>query len=200
MSTSALHEHTARLSYNSLEYEIGSIDIEDHLNGLPSIYVPTIEKYKKFRYWIFFSMSFLMGMWLYNLYTLLSPSSNEVDVMNSSSSAAAMNSTTNITWTNSTCTTIYYGEVFGIGALIVVVAIPLILWGIGLSLLGPTAGGWFAANMGASLSAGTIMAFLQSLAMGGNAFALWIISVIGALCGGLSAIQIINLLKFCETH
>ena len=120
--------------------------------------------------------------------------SNEIDAMKAS---LVVNNTTDIEWTNSSCTTLFYGEVFAIGAVIVIVAIPLLVWGIGLSLLGPVAGGWFAANMGASISALSFMAFLQSLAMGGNAFAAYIIAVIGGMLGGLSAIEIISLLKFC---
>ncbi|RYH24774.1 hypothetical protein EON65_16250 [archaeon] len=39
------------------------------------------------------------------------------------------------------------------------------LLALGLSPLGPIAGGWFAANMGAGLAAGSTMAMLQSTAM-----------------------------------
>eukprot|EP01040_Poterioochromonas_malhamensis_P017040 gene17040-19494_t len=40
----------------------------------------------------------------------------------------------------------------------------------GLSLMGPVAGGWFAANMGAGLAAGSGMATLQSTAMTSAAY------------------------------
>lgn len=74
------------------------------------------------------------------------------------------------------------------GALVVLIAIPLIIFfGFGLGLLGPVAGGWFALNQGAGLTAGGIMAWLQALAMGGNASAAYIIAAVGAALGGLSA-------------
>ena len=46
---------------------------------------------------------------------------------------------------------------------------PVALSAIGLSTLGPVAGGWFAANMGAGLTAGSSMALIQSAAMTGAA-------------------------------
>ncbi len=45
------------------------------------------------------------------------------------------------------------------------------LWLIGLSTVGPVAGGWFAMNMGSGLTAGSFMAGLQSAAMTGTAYA-----------------------------
>lgn len=56
------------------------------------------------------------------------------------------------------------GAVVGVG--IVAVAIPLV----GLSPLGPVAGGWFAANMGAGLVAGSWMSLAQSVVMTGSAY------------------------------
>lgn len=41
---------------------------------------------------------------------------------------------------------------------------------LGLTPLGPVAGGWFAANMGAGLASGGWMALLQSAAMSGTAY------------------------------
>ncbi len=45
------------------------------------------------------------------------------------------------------------------------------LWLIGLSTVGPVAGGLFAMNMGSGLTAGSFMAGLQSAAMTGTAYA-----------------------------
>ena len=47
-------------------------------------------------------------------------------------------------------------------------ALPTFLLAIGLTPIGPAAGGWFAANMGAALPAGGTMATLQSMAMFGE--------------------------------
>lgn len=44
------------------------------------------------------------------------------------------------------------------------------MFAVGLSVLGPIAGGWFAANMGAGLTAGSMMSTLQSIAMGTAAY------------------------------
>jgi hypothetical protein len=55
----------------------------------------------------------------------------------------------------------------GIGTGIGVVAVPLFFLAIGLSPIGPIAGGFFAANMGAGLAAGSTMAGLQAAAMTG---------------------------------
>ena len=52
----------------------------------------------------------------------------------------------------------------GVGAM----ALPTFLLAIGLTPIGPAAGGWFAANMGAALPAGGTMATLQSMAMFGK--------------------------------
>lgn len=41
---------------------------------------------------------------------------------------------------------------------------------LGLTPIGPLAGGWFAANMGAGLAAGSMMSVLQSAAMTGTAY------------------------------
>ena len=55
----------------------------------------------------------------------------------------------------------------GIGTGIGVVAVPLFFLAVGLSPIGPIAGGFFAANMGAGLAAGSTMAGLQAAAMTG---------------------------------
>jgi len=54
---------------------------------------------------------------------------------------------------------------------------------IGLSPLGPVAGGLFAANMGAGLTAGGFMATLQGAAMTATAY--WGGATVGAAVGGL---------------
>lgn len=54
-----------------------------------------------------------------------------------------------------------------VGAAVGLVAVPLAFLAIGLSPIGPIAGGWFAANMGAGLAAGSTMAGLQAAAMTG---------------------------------
>jgi hypothetical protein len=53
----------------------------------------------------------------------------------------------------------------GIGTGIGMVAAPLFFLAVGLSPVGPIAGGYFAANMGAGLAAGSTMAGLQAAAM-----------------------------------
>lgn len=54
---------------------------------------------------------------------------------------------------------------------------------VGLSPLGPIAGGYFAANMGAGLVAGSGMALLQSAAMTATAY--WAGGAVGAAAGGV---------------
>ena len=46
---------------------------------------------------------------------------------------------------------------------------PGALAAIGLTEIGPTAGGWFAATQGQAIAKGSSLAILQSLAMGGSA-------------------------------
>ena len=46
--------------------------------------------------------------------------------------------------------------------------LPLTLFGVGLSAIGPVAGGLFASWMGPGVTSGSIMAVAQSLAMGGS--------------------------------
>ena len=97
------------------------------------------------------------------------------------------------------CSILYRGEVVAVGALVLLIAIPLIIYfGFGLGLLGPVAGGWFALNQGAGVAAGGIMAWLQALAMGGNATAAYIIAAVGAAFGGLTADQIGALINKCS--
>ena len=66
-------------------------------------------------------------------------------------------------------------EIGVVGGTIVVVAVagyyvlPGALATIGLTGIGPAAGGWFAATQGAAIAAGSSHAVLQSLAMGGSA-------------------------------
>ena len=55
------------------------------------------------------------------------------------------------------------------------------LWTVGLTVAGPVAGGLFAANMGAGLTAGGAMATLQSLAMTSFSY------IAGAAVGGATA-------------
>jgi hypothetical protein len=96
------------------------------------------------------------------------------------------------------CSILYRGEVVAVGALVLLIAIPLIIYfGFGLGLLGPVAGGWFALNQGAGVAAGGIMAWLQALAMGGNATAAYVIAAVGAAFGGLTADQIGALVNDC---
>mmetsp|Transcript_19976 Transcript_19976/g.28697 ORF Transcript_19976/g.28697 Transcript_19976/m.28697 type:complete len:121 (-) Transcript_19976:165-527(-) len=52
---------------------------------------------------------------------------------------------------------------------------------VGLSPVGPIAGGFFAANMGAGLTSGGVMAVAQSLAMTGKAYAVG--ATVGAVTG-----------------
>ncbi len=68
------------------------------------------------------------------------------------------------------------GAAVGYGA--VVVGFTLI----GLSPVGPVAGGWFAANMGAGLAAGSWMATLQSAAMTSAAY--YAGGTVGGVIGG----------------
>lgn len=69
-----------------------------------------------------------------------------------------------------------------VGTVVVVGA----LWLIGLSTVGPVAGGLFAMNMGSGLAAGSFMAGLQSAAMTGTAYATG--AGVGAVAGaGASA-------------
>eukprot|EP01040_Poterioochromonas_malhamensis_P009179 gene9179-9960_t len=68
------------------------------------------------------------------------------------------------------------GAAIGYGA--VVVGFTLI----GLSPVGPVAGGWFAANMGAGLAAGSWMATLQSAAMTSTAY--YAGGTVGGVLGG----------------
>jgi hypothetical protein len=56
---------------------------------------------------------------------------------------------------------------------------------IGLSPIGPIAGGLFAANMGASVAAGSFMALLQSAAMTGTAYGTG--AAVGAAAGAATA-------------
>ena len=49
----------------------------------------------------------------------------------------------------------------------VMFCVPYIFNLIGLSTIGPIAGGWFASMMGAGVIAGSIMAAMQSFVMGG---------------------------------
>jgi hypothetical protein len=69
------------------------------------------------------------------------------------------------------------------------VAAPLLVTGafyaIGLSTVGPIAGGWFAANMGAGLTAGSTMAVLQSAAMTTGTYTV-------AACGGLATGSVVG--------
>lgn len=82
-----------------------------------------------------------------------------------------------------------------IGSAVALVAIPLILIAIGLAPWGPIAGSWFAANMGAGLTTGGIMALMQSLAAGGSATAAYIIAATSAAAGGGSGAYLITILK-----
>eukprot|EP01040_Poterioochromonas_malhamensis_P010175 gene10175-11062_t len=68
------------------------------------------------------------------------------------------------------------------------VAAPLLVSGgfsaIGLSSTGPVAGGWFASNMGAGLTAGGVMATFQSAAMRPSTYktASWVGSAVTSSC------------------
>ena len=55
-----------------------------------------------------------------------------------------------------------------LGALAGAVILPVTLFGVGLSAIGPVAGGLFASWMGAGVTSGSTMAVAQSLAMGGS--------------------------------
>jgi len=57
-----------------------------------------------------------------------------------------------------------------IGTIVGLAAVPVLFVVVGLSPLGPLAGGWFASNMGAGLAAGSTMAGLQSAAMTGAGY------------------------------
>lgn len=100
------------------------------------------------------------------------------------------------------CTFVNRAKYTGMAAIVLYTASPLIGYyglaaSMGLGAAGPVAGGWFAANMGAGLSAGGLMASLQSLAMGGNVAAANILTAITAALGGLSVDQIIQFLNSC---
>ena len=96
---------------------------------------------------------------------------------------------------NGSCTAYEIAKAGVVGAAVTTVAVPLIvLFGVGLSPCGPVAGGWFAANQGAAISAASTMAWLQSLAMGGNAVAAWIIGCVSAATGGGSGAYLMHLL------
>ena len=70
----------------------------------------------------------------------------------------------NAQWVNQRRRTIFKYLIAGtIGACV----LPAILCLIGLSPIGPVAGGLFASHMGAAVASGSCMAWLQSLAMGG---------------------------------
>eukprot|EP01039_Chlorochromonas_danica_P001560 gene1560-1702_t len=69
------------------------------------------------------------------------------------------------------------GTVGGAAVGVAVVGGALIM--VGLGPLGPVAGGWFAANMGAGLATGSVMSLAQSAAMTGAAYSL------GATAGGV---------------
>lgn len=58
---------------------------------------------------------------------------------------------------------------------------------IGLKAIGPIAGSWFSANMGAGLTAGSMMATMQSAVMTGSAwfYAAVVGSSVGAASGGM---------------
>ena len=58
----------------------------------------------------------------------------------------------------------------GVGVVTGLVAVPLVFLALGLTPIGPIAGGWFAANMGAGVAAGSGMAALQSAAMTGAGY------------------------------
>ena len=96
---------------------------------------------------------------------------------------------------NGSCTAYEVAKAGVVGAAVTMIAVPLIvLFGVGLSPCGPVAGGWFAANQGAAISAASTMAWLQSLAMGGNAVAAWIIGCVSAATGGGSGAYLMHLL------
>ena len=61
---------------------------------------------------------------------------------------------------------------------------------LGLSSIGPVAGGWFAANMGAGVCAGSGMAAAQSVAMGGAGVLSGPVALIGAAVGVIAWILI----------
>eukprot|EP00981_Chlorochromonas_danica_P007410 scaffold1709_cov158-Ochromonas_danica.AAC.20 len=66
-----------------------------------------------------------------------------------------------------------------VGAAVGVAVVGGAFFMIGLGPLGPVAGGWFAANMGAGLTAGSVMSLAQSAAMTGAGY------VYGATAGGV---------------
>jgi hypothetical protein len=86
----------------------------------------------------------------------------------------------------------------GVGAGVGAVTLPIILVALGLSPIGPIAGGWFAANQGAALAAGGAMATMQSMAMFGSLAKSIMIGVgftaTGAGAGLATALQS----KFCK--
>ena len=57
----------------------------------------------------------------------------------------------------------------------------------GLSYVGPAAGGWFAANMGAGLASGSYMALAQSAAMTGGTYATGV--ALGAVSGAAACMK-----------
>ena len=86
----------------------------------------------------------------------------------------------------------------GVGAGVGAAALPITLVALGLSPIGPVAGGWFAANQGAALAAGGAMATMQSMAMFGSVVKSVMIgagfTATGAGAGYAAALQS----KFCK--
>ena len=54
------------------------------------------------------------------------------------------------------------------GLVVGICALPALFTVVGLTAIGPIAGGLFAANSGAAIAAGSAMAVTQSMAMGGS--------------------------------
>ena len=71
-----------------------------------------------------------------------------------------------------------------VGAAVGGVAVAVAFLAIGLSPIGPIAGGWFAANMGAGLASTSGMAMLQSAAMTTGAY--YTGAGVGGVIGGAS--------------
>lgn len=177
-----------RLGPRQADYK--AIEIE----GPPALPPPPLHYAKALVLLKFFSASYVTASILWLLYfqvLLLLPSTAAVDQGNGSHLQQA---------TRPECTVIYGGEVVLVGAVVVLIALPVILLSIGLGPFGPLAGGAFAAWQAAhgAIAAGSIMALLQSMAMGGSVVAASIIAAIGAALGGLTAAEVNDLIHKCN--
>ena len=141
-----------------------------------------------------FATVYLGAMLTYLLYLQIAV----VVIQSQSASAAQLQGAPQGETEPDACSIVYRGEVVFVGALVLLIALPLIIfYGFGIGLLGPVAGGWFALNQGAGVAAGSMMAWLQALAMGGNATAAFIIGAVSTVLGGLTADQIIARINEC---